>query len=128
MELYITSRLVIPSNELNWNFSRSSGAGGQNINKTDSKVELAFNIETSKVFTNFQKARLLEKLKNRLVKKSIKIVVQTKRTQYQNRKLALKKLGQLIKEGLQASSKPRLLTKPTRSSQEKRIEIKTGIT
>ena len=64
MDLIITPRLVIPSRELKWRFSRSSGPGGQKVNKTDSRVEIIFNIEESKVLkvTEFISANDLAKL------------------------------------------------------------------
>ena len=49
MDLKITKTLVIPSNEIKWRFSRSSGPGGQNVNKIESRVEIIFNLEDSKV-------------------------------------------------------------------------------
>ena len=54
MDLIITPRLVIPSIELKWRFSRASGPGGQKVNKTDSRVEIIFNIEESKVLNTYQ--------------------------------------------------------------------------
>ena len=67
MDLIITPSLVIPSRELKWRFSRSSGPGGQKINKTNTKVEIIFNIEESKVLNHYQKKVLTKKLKNKLV-------------------------------------------------------------
>ena len=67
MDLIITSRLVIPSRELKWRFSRSSGPGGQKVNKTNTRVEIIFNIEESKVLNDYQKKVLTKKLKTKLV-------------------------------------------------------------
>ena len=124
MNLYITSKIVIPENELKWHFSRSSGPGGQNVNKTDSKVGLTFNIEQSKVLNSDIKIRIKSKLKKQLINGSIHIVVQEKRTQYRNRQIALIKLTALIKDGMKASPKTRRSTIPTQSSQSKRISSK----
>ena len=52
MDLKITKSLLIPSNEIKWRFSRSSGPGGQNVNKIESRVEIIFNLEDSKVLNN----------------------------------------------------------------------------
>ena len=68
MDLQITKTLVIPSNEIKWRFSRSSGPGGQNVNKIESRVEIIFNLEDSKVLNDYQKAILKINLKNKLVK------------------------------------------------------------
>ena len=81
MDLIITPRLVIPSRELKWRFSRSSGPGGQKVNKTDSRVEIIFNIEESKVLNDYQKIVIMQKLKNKLVNNSICIAVQDQRNQ-----------------------------------------------
>ena len=64
MDLIITSRLVIPSRELKWRFSRSSGPGGQKVNKTNTRVEIIFNIEESKVLNDYQKESFNEKIEN----------------------------------------------------------------
>ena len=60
MDLIITPRIVIPSRELKWRFSRSSGPGGQKVNKTDSRVEIIFNIEESKVLNDYQKIAIMQ--------------------------------------------------------------------
>ena len=53
MDLIITKTLIIPSKEIKWRFSRSSGSGGQKVNKIETKVEIIFNIENSKVLNDF---------------------------------------------------------------------------
>ena len=65
-ELRINERLVIPAAELQWRFSRASGPGGQGVNTTDSRVELLFDVEGSRVLGPFRKARLREQLASRL--------------------------------------------------------------
>ena len=124
MNLIITSRLVIPANEIQWRFSRSSGAGGQNVNKTDSRVEIIFDIKNSKVLTPYQKLRINAELKSTLLNGCIYIAVQTKRTQYQNRQLALNRLASLIRDGLKPPAKVRRATKPSRASQKRRVDLK----
>ena len=124
MKLIIKKDLIIPFNELKWRFSRSSGSGGQNVNKINSRVELIFNLNSSKVFSPFQKQRIRDQLKNRIVNDCICVAVQEERTQYQNRKLALIRLALLLNHGLKSSSKIRRLTHPTRSSQRRRVDLK----
>ena len=124
MDLNITKTLVIPSNEIKWRFSRSSGPGGQNVNKIESRVEIIFNLEDSKVLNDYQKAILKINLKNKLVKNSICLAVQEHRNQLLNRQLALMKLNSIIKDGLNKSFKLRKPTKPTKASQKKRVEFK----
>ena len=124
MDLKITKTLVIPSNEIKWRFSRSSGPGGQNVNKIESRVEIIFNLEDSKVLNDFQKAVLKINLKNKLVKNSLCLAVQEHRNQLLNRQLALMKLSSIIKDGLNKPLKFRKSTKPTKASQMKRVEFK----
>ena len=124
MNLTINSKLEIPANEIQWRFSRSSGAGGQNVNKTDTRVEIVFNISESKTLTPYHKHRILIQHKIKLINGCICIAVQDKRSQYQNRQLALIRLASTLRELLKPPPKKRRETNPTRSSQRKRIESK----
>jgi len=124
MDLLITKTLVIASNEIKWRFSRSSGSGGQNVNKIESRVEILFNLEDSKVLNDYQKAILKINLKNKLVKNSLCLAVQEHRNQLLNRQLALMKLSLIIKDGLNKEIRLRKSTKPTKASQKKRVEFK----
>ena len=124
MNLTVNSKLKIPVNEIQWRFSRSSGAGGQNVNKTDSRVEIVFNVFESKTLTPYQKHRISIQAEIKLINGCICIAVQDKRTQYQNRQLALSRLASILRELLKPPSKKRRETKPTRSSQKRRVESK----
>ena len=124
MDLTINSRLIIPSKELKWRFSRSSGPGGQGVNTTDSRVELVFDIKRSSVIGSFHKQRLLKQLKSRCIYGCLNIVAAKERSQYQNRQLALARLAGLLREGLKPPPKSRKATKPTRASQKRRITTK----
>ena len=93
MDLIITKTLVIPSKEIKWRFSRSSGPGGQNLNKIESKVEIIFNLDDSKVLSDYQKEILKLKLKNKLVNNILCLAVQKYRNQLLNRQLATIKLS-----------------------------------
>ena len=124
MNLIITKKLVIPSKELKWRFSRSSGHGGQNVNKIESRVEIIFNLEDSKVLNDYQKKILKIKLKNKLVDNSLCLAIQQHRNQLLNRRLALIKLSSIIRDALNTKSKLRKSTQPTKASQKKRIEFK----
>ena len=124
MDLQITKTLVIPSNEIKWRFSRSSGPGGQNVNKIESRVEIIFNLEDSKVLNDYQKAILKINLKKKLVKNNLCLAVQEHRNQLLNRQLALMKFSSIIKDGLNKPFKIRKFTKPTKASQKKRVEFK----
>ncbi len=124
MEIIIHPNLVIPSNEIQWCFSRASGPGGQNVNKNDTRVEIIFDIDKSKVLNSIQKYRLKEKLKRQLAKGCIRIAIQDKRAQYQNREIAILRLGELIKENIISPRKARKRTKPTKASQSRRLDSK----
>ena len=124
MNLRINSKLEIPGNEIKWRFSRSSGAGGQNVNKADSRAEIVFNVSESKTLTPYQKYRISIQDEVKLSNGCICIAVQDKRTQYQNRQLALTRLTSTLRELLKPPPKKRRETIPTRSSQRKRIESK----
>ena len=124
MDLKITKTLVIPSNEIKWRFSRSSGPGGQNVNKVESRVEIIFDLEDSIVLNDYQKEILKRNLKKKLVNNSLRLVVQEHRNQLFNRQLALMKFSSIIKNALNKPFKLRKSTKPTKSSQKKRVEFK----
>ncbi len=124
MHLIINSGLVIPSKELQWRFSRSSGHGGQGVNKTNSRVELVFDIENSAVLGSFRKQRLLSQLEKGCTNGCITIVSSEERSQYKNRQLALARLKNLLVRALKSPSKPRKATKPNYSSQKRRINDK----
>ncbi len=124
MDLIVNPVLVIPSNELHWRFSRSSGSGGQNINKTDTRVNLSFNIEKSKALTSYQKHQITKQLSEQIVNATITVITQEHRTQYRNRKLALMRLGILLGKALEPTPKARKTTKPTKSSQRRRVNSK----
>ena len=124
MNLRINTKLEIPDNEIKWRFSRSSGAGGQNVNKTDSRAEIVFNVSESKTLTPYQKYRISIQDEVKLSSGCICIAVQDKRTQYQNRQLALSRLSSTLRELLKSPPKERRETIPTRSSQRRRVESK----
>ena len=124
MDLIITTRLVIPSRELKWRFSRSSGPGGQKVNKTNTRVEIIFNIEESKVLNDYQKKVLTKKLKTKLVNNCICLAVQEERNQLLNRQIAIIRISSVIRNSLKNSSKVRKATKPSKASQNRRLDSK----
>ena len=112
------------SSEFRFSASRSGGAGGQNVNKVNTKVELRFSVTDSQLLTDSEKEMLLNKLKNRITTEGDLIIVsQTERSQLGNRIQCVNKFYTLIKENL-ATQKKRKPTKPTKASKEKRIEKK----
>ncbi|NNK75272.1 MAG: aminoacyl-tRNA hydrolase [Maribacter sp.] len=103
---------------------RSSGPGGQHVNKVSTKVELTFDVENSKALSLTEKERLYDKLANRLTKDHVLILHSDEsRSQHKNKEFSIKRFLDLIEFGL-AVPKKRRKTKPTRSSVEKRLHSK----
>ena len=110
--------------EFVFNTSRSSGAGGQNVNKVSTKVELRFSIPSSNYLTIEEKETLHEKLSNKITIEGVLIVVsQSERTQLGNKQRCIEKFNELIRKAL-TPRKKRKPTKPTRISKEKRLDTK----
>jgi ribosome-associated protein len=122
--LTVNEWLSIPRNELDVRVSRSSGAGGQHVNKTSSRVEIFWNVLASRTLTDEQRARLREKLASRLTTEgSIRVVASDMRSQSRNRDLAEERLADLVRRALIVPRKRRA-TKPTRAAKEARLESK----
>ena len=112
------------SHELSYKTSRSSGSGGQNVNKVETSVTVIWKVEDSTVFTESEKERILLKLKNKINAEGIlQTTVSESRTQLQNKKIATKKIQELVNKSLIVPKK-RIATKPSRAKVEKRLESK----
>jgi ribosome-associated protein len=116
--------LVIPAAELVERFSRSSGPGGQGVNTADSRVELLWEPAASAALTPAQRDRVVAALADRLVAGRVSIVASEHRSQLRNRAAARERLAALLREALAPPPAPRRATKPTRGSQQRRIEGK----
>ena len=111
-------------NEVVFKASRSSGSGGQNVNKVSTKVEVKFDINTSALFNDEEKELILNRLAHRVsADKSIRVISQESRSQLANKQLAVRKLYLILKNALK-QDKPRKATKPKRSAIEKRLREK----
>ncbi|MDO6742982.1 alternative ribosome rescue aminoacyl-tRNA hydrolase ArfB [Tenacibaculum soleae] len=110
--------------ELKFKAIRSSGAGGQHVNKVSSKIELTFNLTDSNQLSENQKEILSKKLANRLTKEGVLILFSDEtRSQHRNKELAIKRFLELITQGLKRP-KIRRTTKPTKASVKRKAENK----
>ena len=104
--------------------SRSSGPGGQNVNKVSSKVELRFNIASSALLTDDEKIIIGDKLFNKINKSGeLVLIAQTDRSQLKNKEKVIEKFYLLLEKAL-TPQKKRFKTKPTKASVERRLESK----
>jgi ribosome-associated protein len=116
--------LTIPMSELNFSASRSSGPGGQNVNKLETRIELRFDVRNSPSLSEFQKTLIEERLGSRIDERGIlRIVSQDSRSQWQNKQAAIERFIELIGKALRPVKK-RKQTNPTRSSREHRLQSK----
>ena len=96
--------VVIPAAELTWRFSRSSGAGGQHVNTTDSRVELSWDLERSTALTGRQRALARRRLADSLRDGVLTVVASERRSQLRNREAAMTRLGRARRRGRRAAA------------------------
>lgn len=107
--------------ELNYKYVRSSGSGGQNVNKVASKAELYFDLNNSQALDDTEKQKLQEALSNRLNKENILILAcDESRSQFRNKALVIQRFLELIEDGLK-EEKERIPTKTPKAVKKKRL-------
>ena len=120
----VTDTISIDEAELEESFVRSSGPGGQNVNKLSTAVQLRFDVRQSPSLPNEVAIRLMRLAGKRMTKDGVLVLIaQNHRTQERNRAEALERLIDLIREAA-VRPVPRLATKPTKASRKERLETK----
>lgn len=114
----MTRSVSLPRSEIDYRFSRSSGPGGQHAQKSDTRVEASFDVETSSALSEAQKRRVVGK-----AGPVLRAVAQDERSQWRNRELATERLVESLREALRVP-RQRRPTKPTKASKERRLESK----
>ena len=124
MPLVVSEHIAIPDEELEWKFIRSSGPGGQNVNKVASAVQLRFLLPQNTSLPTAVRSRLQRLAGQRLIDDgTILLSARNERSQEQNRRAALERLADLVRAAL-IEPKIRKKTRPTRASKERRIDTK----
>lgn len=122
--LVVTRRLVVPTHELMWRFSRSSGPGGQSVNTSDTRVELSVDVERSTAFSPVLRARAVARLADRLVDGVLTVSASEHRSQLRNREAAMARMADVLRDAVAPPAAPRKKTRPSRAAQERRIAEK----
>ena len=108
---------------MTWRFSRSSGAGGQHVNTTDTRVELIWSLTDTTALSHNQKELAAQRLSNRLIDGTITVVSSQYRSQHRNREAARVRLEDLVSQAI-VPPKPRRATRPSRASKQRRLDAK----
>lgn len=117
--MYVNQSLVISDDELEWRFTPSGGPGGQHANRSNTRVELLWDIAGSPSLSDRQRNRLRRRFGD-----TVRVVADDHRSQYRNRVTATERLGELCREALKAPPKRRKKTKPSRRAKQRRVDAK----
>jgi ribosome-associated protein len=118
-DLVVTRSVRIPRSELQVSFAASGGPGGQHANRSNTRVDLRFDVESSSAFSESQRARVIERLGA-----EVRVVADDERSQTRNRALAEERLVARLQSALHVE-RPRRKTKPTKGSQRRRLDAKS---
>ena len=124
-DLFIKNNITIPEDELEITASRSGGAGGQHVNKTDTKITVRWNVKNSNALSDEQKQLIVDNLHSRITLDGDLIVHNSEsRSQQQNKKNAFNNLTAIIRNALHVRKK-RIATKISKSLKEARLKSKS---
>jgi ribosome-associated protein len=122
--LRVNDSVVIPRDELSTRASRAGGAGGQHVNTSSTRIELLWNVGTTRALSEEQRERVLQKLSSRLdSEQTVRVVASDRRSQRQNRESAEARLADLVRAALVVPKKRRA-TKPSRAAKQARLDSK----
>jgi len=116
--IYVTRSVSLPADEIELRFSRSSGPGGQHAQRSETRVEAIFDVESSSALTPVQKRRVIAR-----AGPVLRAVAQDERSQWRNRELAVERLVEALRRALRVERRRRP-TAPTAASRERRLEQK----
>lgn len=123
-DIQVTENVSVPETELELQFARAGGPGGQHVNTTATKVELRWDVDASEALTDEQKRRVKEALANRITKDGVLLLAASeRRSQTRNREAALARFAHLVGEALVPPA-PRRPTRPPRAAKERRLQEK----
>jgi ribosome-associated protein len=123
-DIAVSPQLTLPDREVSFETSTSSGPGGQNVNKVETRVTLLFDLEASDSLDPEQKERIRERLATRINKAGVlRVVSQKHRSQSANRQAATERFAALLAEALEETP-PRKKTRPTRAARRRRLQKK----
>ena len=120
----VNSRLLIPAAELTYRASRAGGPGGQHVNTSSTRIEVEWNVAESRVLSEAERGRLLDKLASRLDSRGVlRLVSAETRSQLQNRERVSERLADVVRAAL-VVPKVRKKTRPTKAAKERRLDTK----
>lgn len=123
-DLRVNDRLAIPRDELVVRATRASGAGGQHVNKTSTRVEITWNVAASKALDDADRTRISTRLASRLSDDGeLRVVASDTRSQLQNRELAEARLADMVRRAL-VVPRTRKMTRPSRAAKQARLDDK----
>jgi ribosome-associated protein len=123
-DLRVTPTVSIPAGELSWRFSRASGAGGQHVNTSDTRVELSWDLGASTAISETQRSRARRRLGRELVDGVVTVSASERRSQLRNRTAARERLAELVARAIAPPPPRRRPTRPTAASRERRAADK----